>query len=261
MKIAYGSDLHLEFGKIHPLVFPEADILILAGDICCVVDLERDNTHPLKAPLVKFFKEASKHYEYVLWIYGNHEHYGYDIDKSLPFAFEKLVIEQGIKNLILLNNEEFSYKDVTFFCGTMWTDLSNPSDAFMARKNMNDYRVVYDSGKKLTPERTHKEHTLFYDMLLYNLPAKQNKVVVVSHHAPCSLSIPEVYRGDYRNALYYTDMTPLILNNEQIKLWIHGHVHNINDYVVGSTRIVSNPRGYYGVERQDSSFEFKIVEV
>lgn len=31
-------------------------------------------------------------------------------------------------------------------------------------------------------------------------------------------------------------------------LWVHGHVHHRNDYMVGDTRVVSNARGYPGEE-------------
>jgi hypothetical protein len=27
-------------------------------------------------------------------------------------------------------------------------------------------------------------------------------------------------------------------------LWIHGHLHRADDYVIGSTRVLCNPRGY-----------------
>jgi hypothetical protein len=29
---------------------------------------------------------------------------------------------------------------------------------------------------------------------------------------------------------------------------VHGHIHENNDYMVGNCRIISNPRGYHGME-------------
>ena len=45
-----------------------------------------------------------------------------------------------------------------------------------------------------------------------------------------------------------------IMDNPNIKLWIHGHVHNNFDYMIGDTRVICNPRGY---EMYQENFEFK----
>ena len=50
-------------------------------------------------------------------------------------------------------------------------------------------------------------------------------------------------------------------NHPQIKLWTHGHTHDVFDYVIGETRIVCNPRGYYGYEQRASDFDFLLIEV
>lgn len=35
-----------------------------------------------------------------------------------------------------------------------------------------------------------------------------------------------------------------LIEKYQPTLWIHGHTHEKADYMIGNTRIVSNPRGY-----------------
>ena len=36
------------------------------------------------------------------------------------------------------------------------------------------------------------------------------------------------------------------VEQRQIALWIHGHIHFCSNYQIGATRIIANPRGYPG---------------
>jgi hypothetical protein len=44
-------------------------------------------------------------------------------------------------------------------------------------------------------------------------------------------------------------------------LWVHGHVHAKNDYIVGNCRVVSNPRGYIGHEVIAEQWQLQYYEV
>ena len=63
------------------------------------------------------------------------------------------------------------------------------------------------------------------------------------------------------NGGYSSDLSEFILDNPQIKLWTHGHTHEDFDYMIGSTRIVCNPRGYDGYEDRADTFTLKYVDV
>jgi hypothetical protein len=85
---------------------------------------------------------------------------------------------------------------------------------------------------------------------------KNDKVVVVSHHAPTVLSVDPAYKDDHlMNGAYYSDLSELIMDNPQIKTWCHGHMHNFTDYMMGSTRVLANPRGYKGWETIADTFD------
>ena len=85
MKIQIVSDLHLEFAPI-PEIKPDADVLVLGGDICLAQHLYR---HPLQlgdmqnndghasdaARYREFFKYCSENWKTVIYFAGNHEHY------------------------------------------------------------------------------------------------------------------------------------------------------------------------------------------
>jgi len=63
------------------------------------------------------------------------------------------------------------------------------------------------------------------------------------------------------NGAYSSDLTEFILDRPQIKLWTHGHTHHVFDYMVGSTRIFCNPRGYKDYEGRADDLELLTVEV
>jgi hypothetical protein len=63
------------------------------------------------------------------------------------------------------------------------------------------------------------------------------------------------------NGAYSSDLSEYILDHPQIKLWTHGHTHEDFDYLIGSTRIVCNPRGYIKYESRADEFNLKFVEI
>jgi hypothetical protein len=88
------------------------------------------------------------------------------------------------------------------------------------------------------------------------------KFVVVGHHTPSRLSTHEMYKNEtLMNGGYSSQLDEFILDHPQIKLWTHGHTHHEFDYMIGSTRIVCNPRGYINYEAQADNFKLKYVEV
>jgi len=88
------------------------------------------------------------------------------------------------------------------------------------------------------------------------------KFVVVGHHTPSMQSCHPRYRDDQiMNGGYHSDLSEFILDRPQIKLWTHGHTHELFDYMIGDTRVVCNPRGYAGHEDIADTFELKIVDV
>jgi hypothetical protein len=114
----------------------------------------------------------------------------------------------------------------------------SPQDAFDDHKKMLAYLKVMLEGKHST------------------------KFVVVGHHAPSKLSTHPRYKNEeIMNGGYSSDLSAFILDNPQIKLWTHGHTHEDFDYMIGSTRIICNPRGYDKYEDRADNFTLKYVDV
>lgn len=66
--------------------------------------------------------------------------------------------------------------------------------------------------------------------------------VIITHHAP-SFKSERSGIGRKLTPAFCNNMDQLVRESEA-KLWIHGHTHNVCDYYINRTRVVSNPVGY-----------------
>ena len=119
----------------------------------------------------------------------------------------------------------------------------------------------YESS--FSPEDAYADHVSMKEYIRHTIEGMVNeKFVVVGHHAPSKLSTKPQYEKDFLlNGAYSSDLSEFILDHPQIKLWTHGHTHHRFDYMLGTTRITCNPRGYIGYEAEASNFELQFIEV
>ena len=97
MKVNVISDLHLEFDD---LILPGGDVLILSGDICEAKNVKKDQysedvvqfkfEHKRSDRYIRFFVEECAKYKHVIYVMGNHEHYGFRFDKTYNHLKENL---------------------------------------------------------------------------------------------------------------------------------------------------------------------------
>jgi hypothetical protein len=117
---------------------------------------------------------------------------------------------------------------------------------------------------RFCPEDAVEEHKkmLGYIKHVYSEMPPWKQMVVVGHHTPSHFSCHPRYKDDQlMNGGYHSDLSEFILDRPGIKLWTHGHTHELFDYTVGDTRVVCNPRGYYGHEEIADNFNLKVVEL
>ena len=275
MKINVISDLHLDFAD---LTLPGGDVLILSGDVCEARHLKKDmynrdmvlfeHEDKLQRPdrYYRFLEEECSKYREVVMVMGNHEHYGFNYQKTYAHIAENLP-----DNITLLENQTHTIDDVVFVGATLWTDMNkaDPLTMFHMTRSMNDYRQVtmFNESKhvyhKLTPEKTVEDHFKSRQFIAETVENKfDQKFVVVTHHAPSKASIKPQYADDHlMNGAYSSDLSEFILQNPQIKLWTHGHTHDVFDYMIGSTRVVCNPRGYHNYEERAHQFRANEFEI
>lgn len=250
MKILIYSDLHLEFGN--PIKSPlncDADLMILAGDIITF------NQRGFEA-LSEFLKGWEKP---VLFVAGNHEYYNNTtIEESYEKAWKYLtgLVSGGFH---WLTDAPIEIDDVKFFGGTMWTDFNkrNPLDMIRALQVMNDYQMI----KELDPQKTVDLHEQYKKYLIRWLEEEQGKKrVVISHHAPCFNPKSNFKNSKLQAAYNSLDMIEII-EKYQPELWIYGHTHEPDDQMIGKTRIVSNPFGYYQLQECKKFNSELIIEI
>ena len=283
MKIAICSDIHLEFGPISLKNTKKAEVLILSGDICVAKDILDLDPHETRfddksSKIHKFFQECCARFNNVIYISGNHEHYHGDFAETFKIVRERLGY---LANLHILDKESVLINDIMFIGGTLWTDMNKEDGITLMhmKSMMNDFRCVKNSARKrhfndvngnpqsqasnFTPEDAVEDHKKMLDYLKVMLEGKhEQKFVVVGHHAPTKLSTHPRYADELiMNGGYSSDLSEFILDHPQIKLWTHGHTHEEFDYLIGTTRIVCNPRGYINYEDRADNFKLKFVEV
>jgi Icc-related predicted phosphoesterase len=264
MKISFVSDIHLE---CEYQTLPGGEVLILAGDICEAKNLVKDfnKTRPEQYtpgtfPYYDFFYTECAKYKQVFYVMGNHEHYHGRFDQT----YDKLKTVLP-SNVTLLENEVVEYCGVVFLGATLWTNCNN-GDAltlFHLKNTMNDYRTIRnhyvdkDVYHKLTPEHTFETHVKTMEYFCMALGMHRDKpVVVITHHAPTHKSISSQFINDtLMNGGYASDLSEDILDHDNIRFWIHGHMHDPVNYQVGNCTVISNPKGYDGWDLNFGSFK------
>lgn len=256
MKLHILSDIHLEYSKwpdLNNIKDIDADISILAGDI---------------GEGLQGLEWAMTFNRPVIYVMGNHEFYG---QRPIPEVWQQARKMVANSNVHLLENQSIVIEGIRFLGATLWTDFKVLGVEYfeenkrVAYEDIRDFRVIYISWRDamgseherpnyrnanlLEPYHTIAMHNDSQGFLARELdkPAEISwkRTVVVTHHSPSALSLEEKIAVSPIDSAYASNLDKLINKSE---LWIHGHTHVPVDYRVGKGRVVSNPRGYVGIE-------------
>ena len=274
MRINLVSDLHLDIranGDFMPPVV-DADVTVVAGDA--------------RAPGTMALRKIRELYpdrdRPLVYVPGNHDFYSQH-DPRRPelkttieqqrLAMPAIATELGI---IFLDDSTAVIDGVRFVGATLWSDFSarpgylSFEDAVReaaSARGMNDYRAIKVAAGRskdmLRPRDTiiaHKESRKFIESVLAT--KFHGETVVVTHHAPSYQSLRN--RGlsfDDMDWCYASNLEAQMHGENAPSLWLHGHIHANHDYVVGNTRIVTNPRGYPATHgmRENPDFDPALV--
>jgi Icc-related predicted phosphoesterase len=211
------------------------DVVVLAGDI------------HVGLSAIPWANEQFKDIP-VLYVPGNHEYYR----QALPKHLHKLKALAEGTNVHVLDNDALRIGEVVFLGCTLWTDFElfgNPKAAgAYASQRMTDYRRIRVNPlyRRLRSTDTVGIHYRSRSWLSHQLDTYRGaEIVVVTHHAPSKRSLPARFEDDLLSAAYASHLDALV-ERSGARLWIHGHVHEYQDYLIGNTRVLCNPRGYPG---------------
>jgi len=144
---------------------------------------------------------------------------------------------------------------VRFMGGTLWSDFmgGNQNCMNVLQQLYNDYRMILRTKHKIveglyekilwTPNDAYEHHKETLAFLEHELTKPfDGSTIIVTHHAPSVQSVDPNYRNFQGGDA--SDLDEFVANND-IAFWFHGHIHSPKNYMIGNTRIVSNPRGYW----------------
>ena len=259
------SDLHIEYKNNsipNPLdyVKPVSKILVLAGDIGSLYKFEQ---------LRGFLKKLCVHFEYVLYIPGNHEFYmQHDYDNNNPVSMEVLLgrllsIEHEIENLYILNRRSVILNNICITGCTLWSKAEVKIPKFIVRIH------------GMTTDLYNKKHyndLKYINKMIDHCQENNMKLIVITHHCPSFNIMDNTYKMLYSNdfgkenikkrdryvSLYFSKLDNLLIK-EKVHTWICGHIHQNFDYISkGGTRLIGNQYGKPRDNIDDYSKEFVV---
>ena len=244
MKIRLLSDLHTEFRlpyKTHPMSeYLGEDVLVLAGDIAS------GSTNTVN--VIRHFKDLG--FPHIVYVPGNHEYYGTDFDDFNHKMMQKCAQLDGVH---FLNPGSVEIDGVLFVGATLWTNFGdNPLSQSAAKRGINDFRVI----KGFDVNRCAQTYYQHLDHIKYKYENRgDRKVVVVSHFLPARECIAPRFRGgNLLNDYFANDLGDYIATMSSTT-WLFGHTHDATDIVLGGTRVVANPHGYYSAMNDGVGFD------
>ena len=202
------------------------NVLILAGDI---FNLKKVG---IASDILNRYCED---FDLVLYVFGNHEHYGTSILRAKEKLKEKT---KSLSNLYILQNDRLSLqtKNKTFnFLGTtLWMDFDHSNEnQLIANEKVNgmnglvnvisDFRFIKNNSYGgLQPYHLYNEFKKSIDFLEEELSLidKNEFVCVITHHAPSLLSAAVYTSDDFKN--------PVDQNMEAQGVLIQKDKHNID---------------------------------
>lgn len=250
MKIQLLSDLHLETNADFVATpAPDADLLILAGDIGSYQPGSRlvDDDFGLGR-----FSPRDRWPAPVVYLPGNHEYDAQDFDAAHD-RLRGLCDRLGIQ---WLERETLVLGGVRMIGTTLWTDfdaLAKPNDtltqvltkrgkAFRAANFYLEKAQTTRGGQPFLAEELREQGLACQAWLKDALAAPfDGPTVAITHFAPTLSSADPRYGLTPGTAGFCNSLDELI---PQADLWLHGHLHHAFDYVQDGCRVVSNPLGY-----------------
>jgi hypothetical protein len=242
MNIQLLSDLHLETEDYSPRAAPQAELLVLAGDI--------DSTWEGLALFADWPVP-------VIYVPGNHEFDARDVDEALA-GLRDHCRQLGI-TLLEQDTCTIAARDgrrIRFVGTTRWSDFdlfgeASRDKAMRAAAYFVKVMKATRRGEPFGPEAVREEALQRRQWLADTLALKApddhpwDATVAITHYGPSLRSADPRY-GRQPGTASFCNADDELLPGAQ--LWIHGHLHCRHDYMVehagGRTRVVSNARGH-----------------
>jgi len=271
VKIQLLSDLHLEsHPDYHPRPAPDADLLVLAGDIG---SYQRGSRLAGDTFGLERFAPARGWPVPVLYVPGNHEYDHLDFDAT----HERLRRTCEDLGITWLEREVVAFAGLRFIGTTLWSDfdalalapgqpqpelarvLKQRHKAFRAANFYLEKAATVRGGQPMLAEGW-REQALVCQAWLEQALAQpfDGTTVVVTHFAPSLRSADPRYGLVPGTAGFCNSLDHLL---PRAHWWLHGHLHCAHDYVAEGCRVVSNALGYAAKGEQEGFREDLVLDL
>ncbi|MCM5682337.1 metallophosphoesterase [Schlegelella sp. S2-27] len=275
MRIQLLSDLHLESQPgFAAEAVPGADLLVLAGDIGSYQRgsrlAERD------FGLARFSPRRGAPWPRVLYVPGNHEYDALDFDETHA-RLRSLCDELDI---VWLEREVLMLGRIRFVGTTLWSDFDALASGDTAATLKQRGKALRSADYYLSRNTTLREGQPMLAAALRELGLEcqawleqalqtpfDGTTVAVTHFAPSLRSADPRYGVTPSTAGFCNALDHLLPHAD---LWLHGHLHCLNDYVVEGERgdgqrwrcrVVANPLGYESKGEQEGFREGFFIDL
>lgn len=263
MRCHYLSDVHLETQEFLWRL-PRGDVLIVAGDLgnaSCLAPSRHDLYSVRQRDRIRRFTDAAvAQFAHVLFVAGNHDHYGQTLNETIA------LLRAALPGVTVLDDEAVEIGGIRFFGTTLWSDFEGRSEACMdaLRKRIGDYFFIKTSPRdrdgqeqlgRFRPEDALAAFDRSVAALRRHLSERSRKpTVVVSHHAPSRLGLNPLYAGNGLDGAYASNLDEAIAALDGVPVWVHGHTHIQRTYRIGATEVRVNCRGFDGRDAAARAF-------
>lgn len=278
MKIAYTSDLHLDFffkptsnllnaWHFHfDKYFAELDskTLIIAGDLSHFTPEQE-----VEALLVL---KDWLNLENLIVVNGNHSGYRLSdgMRKRYANGLQMMAHRTDLMNANGIHALEGNYIEIdgiriggcdSFYDGTIFYRQNQAWTSYSSTGSLNRYwKQTMSDSHNMHIDDFH-EYAKQQKDLLRGL--KDQVDVMVTHVSPLVSSkfSPPKYQNDLSNAFYSFDFEEEIAMDTRLQYWVFGHTHEVSEYEFLGVKVLANPRGYPGEVKDKAIKHLEVIGV
>lgn len=248
-------------------------ILILAGDLWI-------GTRFIEWAGFSWIGKIATRFKQVLIVLGNHDYWPQG-DLTIINGANKcnaMLQDMGYYNVKVLDMDTYADGDYLFVGCTLWTDMNKGGP--LAMHNMPQFmnydgKIAYETGpngqwSRFTSEKWVGIHCKHRDYIKHVAAQNREKqLIVITHHLPLMHLGDPAYQGNISNAYYMSDLSDVILDNENIKMWFYGHTHHQHDAFFppyselgDGCRMINNCVGYQGEHMEQLGLvKHEVIEI
>jgi DNA repair exonuclease SbcCD nuclease subunit len=233
MKLQLLSDLHLETEAFEPEPHPQAELLVLAGDI--------DSTW-------RGYERFAGWPVPVVVVAGNHEFDGREMNQAWPALREfcgKLgftLLERQSLVLTAAQGRRIRFVGTVRWCDFDLWGQAKRAKALRSGAYFQNVMAATQGGAPFDALAVRQQALACGAWLAATLaePHDADATVAVTHFAPSAQSADPRYRHNISTAAFCNADDALVPHAD---VWLHGHLHCRHDYRLGPSRVVCNARG------------------